>query len=401
MPVFEYTAMGAEGDATSGTIVADTPRQARDALREQGIRMAEVVLAAPSARRSVLTRGRGSRNPYEVVKFVRELATLLQAGIPLLTALQTLSRNRRGPFGTVVKHLGDKVAAGVSLADAMAQQGAFFDEMCVSIVRVGESTGQLETALKRLADFKEKAQQIRSRVTTALVYPAIVSVVGLAVSVFLMTYVVPNLLSTLRQAHKELPAITQMVSSLSDFLVAWWWLLVLLAAGLVVALGMILRTEKGHMGFDWMMLRIPVVGELVRMENTSRMAVVLGALLRSGLPFIEAVRITRQTVPNRVFRRALTEYERAVTAGQDVAGPLEASGVFSPMVVEIVSVGQQSGQLEDMLQQLADSYDKEVAVATQRLTAMLEPLMIVLLAVVVGFIAFATILPILEVSNVL
>ena len=164
---------------------------------------------------------------------------------------------------------------------------------------------------------------------------------------------------------------------------------------------LILKTDKGRLAADRLTLRLPVLGDLVRKENTSRMAVVLGALLRSGLQFVEALRITRQTVRNRVFQAALVDYESAVTAGRDVAGPLEASGVFSPMVVQMLAVGQQAGQLEEMLQQLADAYDRQVDTATQRLTALLEPLLIVLLAVIVGFIAFATILPILEASNVL
>lgn len=401
MAVYQYNAVSNDGVASAGTIVADTPRQARDALRERGFRIAEVAsldrARGPSRRRS----GRGRKDHSQVVKFVRELATLLQAGIPLLTALHTLAKQHQRGFRTVVQHLADQVSAGVSLADAMEGQGECFDEMCVSIVRVGESTGQLETALKRLADFKEKAHQLRSRVTTALIYPAVVCVVGMGVSIFLMTYVVPNLLGTLAQAGKELPGITRIVKGMSDALLQWWPLMV---AGLLATAGVfgaLLRTPKGRYAFDWLVLRIPVVGELVRMENISRMAVVLSSLLRSGLPFVEAVRITRRTVPNRVFQQALEVYETAVTAGRDVAGPLEASGAFPPMVIEIVSVGQQSGQLEDMLAQLADSYDREVAVTTQRLTALVEPLLIILLAVMVGFIAFATILPILEVSNVL
>lgn len=401
MPVFDYNAMSPDGVSASGSIVADTPRQARDELRQRGMRIAQVKAAAAASAGSMLWRRRGRRDQDHVVKFIRELATLLQAGITLLSALTTLAKQRHRTFSAVLRHLADKVAAGASLADAMDQQSAYFDEMCVSIVRVGENTGQLETALKRLADFKEKAHQLRSRLSTALIYPAVVCVVGLAVSVFLMTFVVPGLIGTLSQAGKELPAVTQVVKGLSDFVLAWWWAIVLLAAAAVVAFGLAMRNPAGRLTLDRLVLKIPLIGELIRMENTSRMAVVLGSLLRSGLPFVEAIRITQRTVPNRVFQRALRDYEIAVTAGQDVAAPLEASGVFSPMVVEIVSVGQQAGQLEDMLQQLSESYDKEVATAVQRLTALIEPLLIVLLAVVVGFIAFATILPILEVSNVM
>jgi type II secretory pathway component PulF len=289
----------------------------------------------------------------------------------------------------------------VGLAEAMEQQGAYFDELCVSIVRVGESTGSLESALKRLAGFREKGRRLRSRITTALLYPAVVGVIGLSVAVFLMVKVVPDLLATLTQAGKELPAVTMAVKATSDFIRNWWWALAVGLAAAGAGLKAALRTERGREIFSRFVLRVPVLGELVRKENTSRMAVMMSALLQSGLQFVEAVRITRQTIPNRVFRSALADYEEAVTAGRDVAGPLEASGVFPPMVVQMLAVGQQAGQLEEMLDQLAEAYDQQVAMATQRLTAVLEPLLIVVLALLVGFIAFATILPILEVSNVL
>ncbi len=401
MAVYEYKAIDVDEAAVGGTIVADTPRQARDVLRERGLTISQILPVAEADGKSFRRRRRARRAQNDVVAFIRELATLLGAGIPLLKALQTLTRQHRGHFRTVVEQLGDQVTAGVSLAEAMERQGAYFDEMCVSIVQVGQSTGSLEDALRRLADFKEKAHQLRSRITTALIYPAVVCMIGLAVSVFLMTYVVPNLLGTLTQAGKELPAITRVVKGMSDLLLGWWWALLAGAAGIVIAIRLILRGQNARFTADRLILRIPLIGELIRKENTSRMAVVLAALLRSGLQFVDAVHITRQTLRNRVFRRAMDDYASAVTAGRDVAAPLGSSGVFSPMVVQMLAVGQQAGQLEDMLQQIADAYDLQVATATQRLTAVLEPLLIVLLAILVGFIAFATILPILEVSNVL
>jgi type II secretory pathway component PulF len=238
-------------------------------------------------------------------------------------------------------------------------------------------------------------------VGSALLYPAVVLCIGIGVALFLMTYVVPNLLETLQQADRELPAITRVVKGCSDFLIGWWWLLLVAVAGLVLAVKAALRTEAGRMLADRAVLKLPLIGELVRKETTARLAVVLSALLASGLQFVEAVRITRRTLRNRVFRRAMDEYESAVAAGSDIAGPLERSGVFSPVTVQMLAVGQQSGRLEEMLRQLAAGYEQQVAVATQRLTAALEPLLIVILAVLVGFIAFATVLPILEATHVL
>jgi len=401
MAVFEYTAIDLDASAASGTIVADTPRQARDVLRGRGLSVTNIKQVADNDKLSFAQRRRGRRSQWEVVSFIRELATLLTAGIQLTAALQTLAKQHRGHFKSVIQHLGDEVAAGVSLADAMEKHTAYFDELCVSVVHVGENTGQLELGLRRLADFKEKAHRLRSRVATALVYPAVVCVIGLAVTLFLMTYVVPNLLGTLTRAGGQLPAITRFVKSLSDLLLGWWWAILIALGATVAAVRLLLKTQRGALARDRLVLRIPVVGELIRKETTSRMAIVLAALLRSGLEFIRAIQITRRTMPNRVFKRAMDDYERAVTAGSDIAAPLEASGVFSPMVVQMLAVGQQSGQLEEMLEQLAGSYERQVDTATSRLTALLEPLLIVILALMVGFIAFATILPILEVSNVL
>lgn len=401
MAVFAYRALDVDASAVSGTVTADTPRQARDLLRDRGLTITRVDEMRPSARSGLMERRRGRAARRETVAFIRELATLLRAGIPLHAALRTLGRQHGRAFRAAVEQLADQVAQGTSLAEAMDRQRVYFDEMCVSVVRVGESTGSLDVALKRLADFKERALRLQSRVVTALLYPAVVLVVGVAVSVFLMTYVVPNLLSTLVEAGKPLPAVTQGVKTASDFLLAWWPAVLGGIAGLAILLRLVLQTERGHALFDRLALALPVFGDLVRKEITSRLAVVMAALLRSGLPFVEAIRITRRTLHNRVFRRAMEAYEQAVNAGRDVAAPLEATGVFSPMVVQMLAVGQESGELEDMLEQLAEAYDQEVQIATQRLTALLEPALIILLAVLIGAIAFATVLPILEMSDVL
>jgi type II secretory pathway component PulF len=397
MAVFEYKAMDLDAGVAVGTIIADTPRQARDELRERGLTITAIAAAEETDARPT---GR-LKSQTEVAAFIRELATLLATGIPLLSALGTLGKQHRGSFKTVVQHLADQIAGGSSLADAMGRHPAYFDEITANVVAVGESTGSLDVALRRLAGFKEKAHHLRNRVVTALLYPAIVLVLGLAVTIFLMTYVVPQLVDTLAESGQSLPTITSAVKAVSDVLVGWWWLIVLIvfggAAG-VVAAG---RHERSRYWLDRFVLAVPLVGELIRKETTSRMAVVLAALLRSDLAFVEAVEITRRTVANRVFRRALEDYERAVAAGRDVAGPLAESGVFSPMVIQMLSVGQETGQLEEMLDHLAGTYDRQVDTAVTRLTAVLEPILIVLLAIMVGFVALATILPILESTNVM
>jgi len=400
MAVFAYKAVASGASGLAGTVIADTPRQARDALRDRGLTITDLRPLA-SGGRSVVRWRPVRKDRAAATAFIRNLATLLTAGIPLLAALGTLAEQHRGRFKGVVQALSDQVSAGMGLAEAMRREGDYFDELAVSIVDVGENTGALEKALVRLAQFQERAGRLRGRITSALIYPAVVAVVGVGVAVFLMTYVVPNLLLTLEQAGKELPMLTRIVKGASDLLVGWWWAILAAVATVVAVAGGLLKLPAGRMAADRFVLRIPVIGDLLKKEYTSRIAVVLEALLSSGLGFVEAVEITRRTVRNGVFGQALEDYRTAVEAGRDVAGPLRASGVFSPTVVQMLAVGQESGQLEEMLHQLAETYDQEVAVATQRLTSLLEPLIILLLAMLVGAVALATVLPILEAGNVL
>ncbi|HDZ22420.1 hypothetical protein LCGC14_0409220 [marine sediment metagenome] len=401
MAVFEYKAIDLDAGAVAGTITADTPRQARDVLRERGLTVTDVASTQEELSNPRKGRPRRLRSQGEVTMFVRELSALLTTGIPLLQALQTLAKQHHRRFKTVIQRVADQVTGGSSLAEAMVQHPAYFDDITTNAIRVGENTGSLEVALKRLAQFKEKGHRLRNRVTTALMYPMVVVVIGLAVTVFLMTYVVPILLETLTQSGRPLPAITAFVKAMSDILLGWWWLILLAVSGAVAGLVAMNRNERGQFLLHRFILSVPLVGQLVRKESVSRMAVVLAALLRSNLQFIDAIEITRRTIHNRVFQDALVDYKAAIASGKDVAGPLEASGVFSPMVIQMLAIGQETGQLEEMLDQLAETYDREVDTAVDRLTAVLEPVLIIFLAILVGFVAMATLLPILESSNVL
>lgn len=400
MAVFRYRAVYGNSPPASGTLVSDTPRQARDALRQRGLTVIDLA-EVRSQDHSWLARRR--RHAYEesVTTMLRDLSTLLKAGIPLVQALTALSSQCSRRIKTVLQRLTDRICAGESLAEAMEKESLHFDHLCISIVMVGENTGSLDSALDKLATFREKTRGLKGRVKTALMYPAVVCLVGLVVCMFLMTYVVPNLLATLTDAGKELPLLTRLVKTASDFLTAWWWAVFATAGAVLLAFRLLKSTNKGGVFLEKVVLRMPYVGPLVSKEHTSRMAVLLSGLLTSGLQFVEAVRITGNTMQSRLFRKALLDYETAITAGSDISAPLERSGVFQPTVVQMLSVGQQSGQLEEILVQLHEAYDHQVNQATQRLTAVLEPFMIIVLAIMVGFVAFATILPILEASNVL
>lgn len=404
MAVYAYSATGADGQQVApirGTITADSPRQARDQLRARGLTIREVVEQKPVQPQSILQQYRMSRQKGNVTGLLQEMATLLTAGIPLLEALDTISRQHGGSFQKCILMLREQVASGNGLAEAMASQPILFDELCRNIVEVGENAGTLDVALARLVEFRRKTAGLKNRVTTALLYPCIVLTMGLGVSLFLMTYVVPNLLGVLLDSGKELPFATVVIKGMSDFLRAWWW--ALLGGGVVTAGGIaaILRTEPGRERWHRLQLRIPLLGDLIRKQAIARMSMVMATLLRSDVMFVRAVRIAQRTVNNLVLRNALVECENAVYAGRDIAAALEHTRAFPPLVIQVFAVGQASGRLEEMLENLAADYDTQVDIASGRFTALLEPILMVLLAISVGFIAFATILPILEAGDVL
>lgn len=337
------------------------------------------------------------RDRHHVTAFVRELSTLLNVGVPLPEALETLATLHRGRFRSVLLQLRG-VTSGTGLAAAMREQPRVFDEFCHAITAVGEDAGTLDASLETLADFRERSDQLRGRIGTALVYPSIVLSMAVLAALFLMTFVVPRILEPLLEQGQELPLPTRIVSA-SDFLLAWWWLLLSVVAVSVIALTAFLRTERGRRTRDTVLLRLPVFGPLARKQAVVRVAIVLSTLLRSGVVFVQALRIARRTVGNAVLADALGRCEQAVSAGGDIADALAKTQAFPATVVQVFAVGQQTGRLEDVLDRLARAYDQQVSSSSQRLAAILEPVLIIVLAVIVLFIILATVLPILEAGN--
>ena len=398
MPVFAYKALDPAVGERTGIVSADTPRHARDLLRERGLTIRDLApAAAPNSGRRRRRPGRAAR--AQVTSFIRELSTLLAVGVPLLEALETLARQHKGGFHTTLLLLRDRVAAGSSLGQAMREQPAVFDELAVNITEVGEDAGTLDTSLQRLAEFRERSEQFKGKIATVLIYPVIVLTLAIAASLFLMTFVVPRILEPLIEQGQALPLPTRVVKGFSDFLLAWWLAIAAGAVGLVAAAGATLRTPRGRHGFHRLILKVPIVGDLVRKQAIVRICVVMGTLLRSGVVFVRAVQIAQRTTANLVLREALVECERAINAGGDIGEAIGRTGAFPPMVTQVFAVGQQSGRLEEMLDRLADTYDQQVSTAAARFTAVLEPILILALALVVLFIVLATVLPILEAGN--
>lgn len=443
LAVFSYRALESDLTTTAGTVVADTPRQAREVLRDRGLTVQSLKAQQEQRRVAWWQYWLAARHRGMVTVMARELATLIGVGVPLLEAMDTLLQPRHAVSRTVsssgsppsqrehqadrigrpktstffmkwrarrkeasgFRHifllLRERVAAGESLAQAMAVQPHIFDAMCVNLAQVGEDAGNLDEALEQLATYREKSEQFKGKLLSAMLYPLVVLLTGVGVMIFLMTMVVPNLLSTLLEAGKPLPWVTLMVKRLSDLILYQWWLLLLVLGSVVVLWMAILSTTRGRYLFHKTLLWLPWAGDLIRKQAVVRIATVISTLTGSGIVFVQAMTVVEHSTNNLVIREALRRGRLAIGAGHEIADAIARTEVFPPLVVQVFAIGQQSGKLEAMLNRLAADYDRQVTTATERLTSILEPVLILLLAVIVGFIAFATILPILEAGNVL
>ena len=400
MAVFGYQALNREQAVIAGVIVADSARQARDQLRLQGltVRKIDVQRAAGAWWRSFIKTGGSSAR---LTGTVRELSTLLSVGVPLVESLDVIQQQHTGAFQTSLLVLRDRLAGGASLAEAMAEQPTLFDELTIRMAEVGENAGNLDVVLSQLADFHERAMELKDRVFSALLYPLIVLLASCVVSIFLMTVVVPMLLKNLIEANRPLPWPTRVLMFLSDGLVlhGFW---VLLGTTLIAgSVSWWLASPTGKKWWHGLLLKLPVVGEMARKQAVGRGAMIIAVLMRSGIEFLQAISIAGRSMKNVVLQQALEQVARDVGRGVEIADSLRMTNLFSPVVVQVFAVGQQTGRLEEMLERLATDFDRQVNSLSGRLASVLEPILILLLSVFVGFILFATILPILEAGNVL
>ncbi len=399
MPLFQYSATSASQQRVSGVVTADSPRDARDQLRNRGLVVEQVQEEqSRSEKRSLMQR------PWQnsqVSQIIRELSTLSHAGIPLADALQTLIRQHKGAAHNSLMNLRESVMKGSSLAAAMEEQPAMFDRLAVNMIRVGENVGNLEQVLDILAEFAERSMKFRNRVLSALLYPILVLLASVGVTLFLMTSVVPVLLDNLVEAERPLPLPTMILKYCSDFLLEyglWGFAAVLLFTAAIVAY---LRSEAGLQWKDKWILKLPIVGRIAFRQVIARTSYVIATLLRSGLDLTRSLEIATDSCQNRVIARELGNVREAIVTGRDLGIAFEAGGVFPPLVVQIFSVGQQSGQLETMLERLSNDYEQQAETMSGRLATFLEPIAILCLTGIVGFILLATILPVLEAGNAL
>ena len=393
MAVFVYQGRTASGNQ-NGEIEAPDRSAAVGELRRRSILVTKI--AEKSAPKMSFKFG-GKVKDKEMAIFTRQFSTMIDAGLPLVQCLNILaeqseSKTLRSVTGQVARH----VEAGSTLADALRRHPRTFDDLFTNLVEVGEAGGILDVVLQRLAAYIEKAAALKRKVKAAMVYPCAIIGVALLVVIFMLTFVIPTFAQMFKDLGADLPLPTKIVMLLSDFVRSYILLLIAGMIGAVMALRSYYRTEGGRATIDALMLKTPVFGTLVRKVAVARFTRTLGTLVQSGVPILDGLRITARTAGNKVVEKAVLQCRAAVTEGKTLADPLRTSGVFPPMVTQMISVGEQTGALDAMLSKIADFYDDEVDTAVSTLTSLLEPIMIVFLGVVVGGLVVAMYLPIFK-----
>ncbi len=430
MPKFNYEAMDTRGKETKGVLEVASQSEAINRLREMGFHPTKVVeadkpkdaaQAAAKAKAKAKAKGKGGGmninigggvKPKILTTFTRQLATLVEAGLPLLRGLRVLSKQERHPtLKRILGELAESIEGGSTFSEGLAQHPKVFNKLFVNMVKAGEIGGVLEVVLKRLAEFMEKAEKIKGKVVAAMFYPAAVMVVAVAILALLMIVVVPkfkSIFADLLGGDAGMPGFTMFVLNISDALKNYTIIFPEWAGGIplpgpviwglvafVIAFKIALKTKKGAYVWDQVKLKFPVLGSVISKVAIARFTRTLGTLVQSGVPILQALTIVRETAGNLVVARAVSAVYDSVKEGETITAPLEKSSVFPPMVISMVDVGEQTGALPEMLLKIADNYDEEVDNAVSAMTSLLEPIMIVFLAVIVGSIVIALFLPLI------
>ena len=404
MPVFNYKALKEDGSSDVGVIDADTPKEARLKLRGRKLHVTDLVsLEEKEARQKGLRAPLFRRKRVNEIGIItRQMATLLNAGIPIMGALSAIiEQTEAEDLKATMLDIREKVATGGTFSDALELHSFYFSDLYVNMVRAGEAAGNLDKVMFRVADFLQASHRMKAKIMAAMTYPIIMLVIGGLVVTILMTFVVPQILDVIqKQGQSEgLPLPTEILVAISGFFENYWWLM---SAGLVgggIGWSQLIRTPAGRLWWDTNKLKIPLLGNLMRKGAVARFALTFATLLESGLPVLDALGVVKMVVNNQYLADTLDMVRTKIAEGADIATPLKTSKVFPPVVGYMIAVGEEGGRLEELLRRIAEAYEEEVELAAQKMTSMLEPIMIVVMAVVVGFIILSVLLPILEMSN--
>jgi len=412
MPVYAYKGLTNEGKAVAGVIDADSPKGARLKLRRTGVfptdlaeeraRRTAVAAAEPEPSRLQLNVGQLFEHitPQDLALMTRQLSTLVGAGLPLVECLSALIEQiDNARVKRTLSQVREQVVEGRAFAEALRDHPRVFSDLYVNMVRAGEASGALDVVLLRLAEYTESAAQLRSKVKTAMTYPILMASAGGTIMIFLLAFVVPKVTRIFAETKAALPLMTVILLALSNFLAQYWWVLVCGVIAAVIAVRVSVRTPAGRLRYDGYVLRFPYFGKLVKKVALARFSRTLSTLLSSGIPLLASLDIVKNVVNNAVLSEAIENARNSIREGQSIAPPLRKSGLFPPLVLHMVAVGEKSGELEEMLSRAADAYDNEVEASVAAMTSILEPVMILVMGAIVLFIVLAILLPIFELND--
>lgn len=404
MAVFEYRGVTASGKNVGGIIDAESSRLARQKLRSDGIFPTEVV--EERAQKGKISQDVSFQSLFQRIShqdvsvMTRQLATLLKAGLPLVASLNALADQVENPkLKKTITQIRERVNEGSSLAAALEEFPRVFPDLYVNMVSAGEASGALELVLFRLAEYLEGQVRIRNRIRGALIYPAVMTVVGFGVLAILFTFVVPKFVVIFEELEQTLPLPTVILIGISDFVRAYWFLILLFTGASLYLLARYKKTTKGKELYDRLLLRIPIFGRLILLGVVIRFTRTLSTLLSSGVPLLKAMDILTAVVNHSVFAQAIASARESVTEGASLSQPLKQSGIFPPIVIHMVASGEQSGELEDMLAKVAEIYEEEANTLASTLMSLLEPVLILGMALIVAFIVISILLPLLEINQ--
>ena len=408
MAKFKYIALDKEGRELSGVIESTSENRARKELAAQGFSVSRIAEVAAIASDKKATAAKAKKPLFgtgvkkeNITVFSRQLSTLLKAGLPLLRALEVIGRQEKNPyFKAVVEQLADNVRTGNKFSDGLSQHPKIFDKLYVNMAKAGEAGGVLDVVLDRLSTFQEKALKTTNKVKSAMVYPIVIMGVAVAIVAILMIFVVPQfqkIFTDMLKGNARMPALTQMIIDISDFMKENYILTGLIIVGIILFVKIFFKTKIGIRVWDTAALKLPKIGDLVMKSTVARFTRTFGTLLASGVPILEALTITRGTIKNSLISDALSRVHDRVRDGENLSTPLDQQNIFPTMVTSMVEVGEETGQLPEMLNRIADNYDDEVDNSVGAITSIIEPIMIVFLAVVVGTIVIALFLPIIQI----
>lgn len=400
MPRFHYIALGANGRTAKGTVNAESPYAARKQLRGRGMHpttIKEVSLESETRGRLFSIAKTSKRS--QVIEFTRQMAILLNSDIKLTEALLVMiEQTSQARFKSIVTDIRDRVVTGESFADALSDYSEYFDIIYLSMVRVGETTGNLGGSLETIAAFMEKRRKVESKIMTAMIYPMCILTIGIGAGIFLTTFVLPKIIKQIEKTGQELPWITKALMNVSYVLIHWWPAVLIIVVAVVWGLKRFLKTERGAYMRDKLMLSIPLFGPLFKQRVVSRFASTLSTLLSSGLSMAASLHVVSEVTGNTIMSKAVRKAKDRILSGADIATPLRESGVISPAIAHMVAVGEKSGELPKMLKSISDNLEASSDLVIERLSAAVEPVIIIIMAFFVGMIALASLLPIMRFS---